>query len=235
MLNRTTIALAALALAGASSSALAARTNPTKKAAAPQARAASVVSPSETVSQLAYWVIASGDNNGLPFMVIDKVAAGVWVFDARGMFMGSAPALVGITRGDESEPGVGDRELSDIPPDQRTTPAGRFVASFGRAAGGRKVLWVDYHTGISLHAVVTHNRKEHRLERLKSPTPDDNRISFGCINVPPAFYKNVVKTIFKTAHGIVYILPETKSVAEVFPAFRPQIPAVQSAVAHPDG
>jgi len=83
--------------------------------------------------------------------------------------------------------------------------------------------------------VVTHNRKEHRLERLKSPTPDDNRISFGCINVPPAFYKNVVKTIFKTAHGIVYILPETKSVAEVFPAFRPQIPAVQSAVAHPDG
>jgi hypothetical protein len=196
-----------------------------------QPRVAAAV-PSATVSQFAYWVISSGDNHGLPFMIVDKVAAGVWVFDAKGLFMGSAPVLVGITPGDDSEPGVGDRELSDIPPEQRTTPAGRFVASFGRAAGGRNVLWVDYPTSISLHAVITYHKKERRLERLNSPEPDDNRITFGCINVPAAFYRNTVKTIFSTAHGIVYILPETKAMTEVFPTYRPQPVADQSVASH---
>lgn len=190
------------------------------------------VVPSAAVSEFAYWVIGSGDNNGLPFMIVDKVAAGVWVFDAKGLFMGSAPVLVGITPGDDSEPGVGDRELSNIPPEERTTPAGRFVASFGRAAGNRNVLWVDYPTSISLHAVITYHKKERRLQRLNSPEPDDNRITFGCINVPTAFYKNTVKTIFSTAHGIVYILPETKALAEVFPTYRPQPVAYQSPASH---
>lgn len=203
----------------------------TKSDAKLQADVPAVV-PSEAVSQFAYWVIGSGDNNGLPFMIVDKVAAGVWVFDAKGLFMGSAPVLVGITPGDDSEPGVGDRELSDIPPEQRTTPAGRFVASFGRAAGNRNVLWVDYPTSISLHAVITYHKKERRLERLNSPEPDDNRITFGCINVPAAFYKNTVKTIFSTAHGIVYILPETKALTEVFPTYQLQSAAYPIPASH---
>ena len=191
-------------------------------AAAPEEVAEALPPASDTETQVADWVIASGDNNGLPFMVVDKVAAGVWVYDAKGVSMGSAPVLVGITAGDDAEEGVGDRELSDIPPEQRTTPAGRFVASFGRARGGRNVLWVDYPTAISMHAVVTHNKKEHRLQRLGTATPDDNRITFGCINVPAAFYKNVVRTLLGKESGIVYVLPDTKPLTEVFPAFRPQ-------------
>ena len=204
--------------------ALAARPDRASKSAA----ASRAPAPSESVSQVASWVIQSADNNGLTFMIIDKVAAGVWVFDANGLFMGAAPALVGVTAGDDAEPGVGDRELSDIPPAQRTTPAGRFVASFGRAAGGRKVLWVDYPTAVSLHAVITHNKKERRLERLASPTPDDNRVTYGCINVPAAFYKSTVKTLFSTAHGIVYVLPETKPLADAFQGYRPPAAAYQA-------
>jgi hypothetical protein len=135
--------------------------------------------------------------------------------------------LVGITRGDLSKPEAGDRELSDIPVSDRTTPAGRFVAKFGHAAGGRDVLWVDYPTAISLHAVITTNKKQRRLQRLNSPTPADNRITFGCINVPTAFYSNVVKPLFKGKSGIVYILPETKTLNEVFLAMpRPAVSAV---------
>src|SRR3982750_255030 len=110
----------------------------------------------------------SGDNGGRPFLVIDKVAAAVWAFDSRGLLMGSTPALVGIATGDDSQPGVGDRELSHIPRAQRTAPAGRFVASFGRAAGGHNVLWVDYATAVSLHPVITANKAERRVERLRS-------------------------------------------------------------------
>lgn len=65
------------------------------------------------------------------------------------------------------------------------------MAHYGPAIGTtEKVLWVDYETAISMHPVVTSNPKEHRLERLKSTTPDDNRITFGCINIAPAFYED---------------------------------------------
>jgi len=178
--------------------------------------------PSEALAQVANWVIASGDNGGMPFIVIDKVAAEVLLFDAEGQVVGKAAALLGVTPGDDSAPGVGDRELSEIKPEDRTTPAGRFVARFGPASGNRNVLWVDYATSISLHAVVTRNKKERRLQRLRSATPDDNRITFGCINVPAPFYEKVVRALLKDAGGVVYILPETKPLNEVFPMFRVQ-------------
>jgi hypothetical protein len=161
------------------------------------------------------WVAATGDNNDAPYMVIDKVSAEVFVFDRGSRFVASSPALVGMKVGDDSAPGVGDRELSAIPPDDRTTPAGRFIAKFGRAAGGRDVLWVDYPTAVSLHAVIV-VRNQHRLERLKSPTPKDNRITYGCINVPANFYQNVVKKLFAKTRGVVYIVPETKALGDVF-------------------
>jgi len=164
------------------------------------------------------WVIATHDNGDMPFMVIDKDAAEVFVFDTGGQALGRAPVLVGEAKGDDSVPGVGDRELSNIPPNDRTTPAGRFIAKMGPASGHKRVLWVDYGDAISLHPVITSNKKEHRLKRLNSPTPDDNRITFGCINVPTAFYHKVVEPLMKDTKGVVYILPDTRPLKEVFAA-----------------
>ena len=177
--------------------------------------------PAEVVTRLAGWVVVEGDNRGLPFAVIDKTAAEVFVFGGDGALLGSTPALVGSALGDDSTPGIGDRELSDIPPEERTTPAGRFVAGYGTGPHDRDVLWVDWATAISLHPVVTHTPAERRPQRLRSPTPDDNRITFGCINVAPAFYKDVVRPTF-AAGGIVYVLPEEKPLEAVFPAFAVQ-------------
>ena len=174
------------------------------------------------VTQVIDWVLSSGDNNRLPFMVIDKVGARIFVFDADGEFLDSTPALLGVARGDDSTPGVGDRELSDIPPEDRTTPAGRFRALYGPAAGNKRVLWIDYATAISLHAVITTNKAERRPERLKSPTPKDNRITFGCINISAAFYQNIVRALFEDNGGMVYILPETWPLAEAFPTLQPK-------------
>ena len=175
---------------------------------------------SATAAEVANWVLASGDNRGLPFVIIDKVVAEVFVFSADGQEQGATPALLGLARGDDSAPHIGDREMSAIRPGERTTPAGRFVAGFGAAKGQRKVLWVDYATAISMHPVVTANPKEHRLQRLRSPSPRDNRITFGCINVPAAFYDAVVRPTFAGTTGVVYILPETRPLDEVFPTFR---------------
>lgn len=222
--------MVAFALGGvALPSVTAAQEIPTANAAEPAVQADSAADavelPPEAVTQLTNWVIASGDSGGVPFIVIDKVAAKVFVFDAQGQPLGTTPALLGITPGDESAPGVGDRELSAIKPEDRTTPAGRFVAKFGTASGNRKVLWVDYATAISLHAVVTTKKKERRLQRLKSPTPEDNRITYGCINIPAPFYAKVVRPLFKKTTGIVYILPETKPLKEVFLAYQAQGPS----------
>ena len=181
--------------------------------------AADIAPPaSDAVLHVLAWVGATADNGGRPFVVIDKVAAQVFVFDADGLFLGVTPALLGSAPGDDSVPDIGERPLSAIAPEERTTPAGRFVAAFGPAAKSKTVLWVDWATAISLHPVVYANRKERRLDRLVSATPEDNRITYGCINISAAFYEKVVRPLFTDTSGVVYILPEAKPLEVVFPA-----------------
>ena len=171
---------------------------------------------SPEVHQFANWVVDSTDHKGLPFVIIDKPNARVFVFDASGQVRGAAPALLGSAPGDHSVPGIGERELSDMGPEDRTTPAGRFVAGIGMNYRGEDVLWVDYGSGLSLHRVLTTKPEERRLERLATPTVKDNRISYGCINVPKKFYENIVAPTFFGTDGIVYILPELGSARELF-------------------
>src|SRR5690606_22396464 len=59
---------------------------------------------------------------------------------------------------------------------------------------------------------------EKRPERLESPTPDDNRITHGCINVSPEFYERIVYPTFQRG-GVFYILPDEMPLAETFPEF----------------
>ena len=174
--------------------------------------------PSGDARKVADWVVASGDHLGQPFVIIDKVQAKVFVFHPDGRLRGAASALLGLARGDDSVPGIGERKLSTITPGERTTPAGRFVASLGKTLGAKDIVWVDYAAAISLHRVVTTNPKERRAQRLASPSALDNRISYGCINVPAPFYDTVVRPAFTGTSGIVYILPEVHSMARMFPA-----------------
>ena len=119
----------------------------TKPAASAKSASATAQPPSATVVAMAQWARTSGDNHDLPYIIIDKQAAEVFVYGADGQMLGAAPALLGLAVGDESTPGVGDRELSDIAPEDRTTPAGRFQAAYGPGPGKEKVFWVDYGHG----------------------------------------------------------------------------------------
>lgn len=176
--------------------------------------------PTESASRVIAWVKAAQDNAALPYIVIDKPAALLYLFAADGTLLGQTPVLLGIGIGDDSTPGVGAKKLEDIGPAERTTPAGRYVAKFGRAFGHERVLWVDYANSVAIHAVITTNKKEKRVQRLLSPSPDDNRISFGCVNVGTPFYTRKLSPLFKKAGGVVYILPDTKTLDEVFPRLR---------------
>ena len=171
---------------------------------------------SQDARQTADHIVETNDSQGLPFAIVDKKDARVYVFDAAGVLHGAAPALLGLAIGDDTVPGIGDRKLSSIRPDERTTPAGRFVVALDRNLHGAEILWVDYDAGISLHRVVPGTAAEHRAQRLASVSTLDNRISFGCINVPAKFFDSVVLPAFSGTDGVVYILPETRPVQSVF-------------------
>lgn len=174
---------------------------------------------SQASRDLADWIVDSGDNRQKPFVIVDKTQAKTFVFNAAGQLRGAASVLLGLAIGDDSVPGIGDRKLSSIRPEERTTPAGRFVASLDRNLHGEEILWVDYEAGISMHRVITSNPKERRAQRLGSPSPLERRISYGCINVPVPFYNKVLSPAFTGTDGIVYVLPETRSALEVFGSY----------------
>jgi hypothetical protein len=113
-------------------------------------------------------------------------------------------------------------------PEERTTPAGRFVAEPGVNANGEDIVWVDYDAAVSMHRVRPNVKKERRLQRLASATPVDNRISFGCINLPVAFYETVLSPTVQKHGAIVYVLPEVQSVQALFGTYQP---TAKSAVA----
>ena len=175
------------------------------------------------------WVRASGNNAGMPFALVDKRGAAVHVFDAQGSWQGSSPVLLGLAPGDHSVPGIGERPMSQIAPHERTTPAGRFVSEPGRNLQGEDIVWIDYDDAVSLHRVRPGNPAERRLQRLATGTPDDNRISFGCVNLPVAFYDRFIAPTLGHQTGVVYVLPETRPVAEFFGFVPVPVPASKAA------
>lgn len=138
------------------------------------------------------------------------------VFDGAGAPRGASPVLLGLAVGDDSAPGIGERKMSGIQPHERTTPAGRFVSEPGVNLQGEDIVWIDYEAAVSMHRVRTSRKADRRLARLATPTPADNRISYGCVNVPAAFYDALIKPVFGVAPALVYVLPETRPASAFF-------------------
>lgn len=175
------------------------------------------IEPTPDARELVEWIARTGDNAGMPFVLVDKHAARLHVFNATARLQDSTPVLLGSAPGDDSVPGIGKRPVAEVRPAERTTPAGRFVGRFGHTLTGEDVVWVDYEAAVSMHRVrPTLQPKERRAERLVSATIEDNRISYGCINVPAAFYDANIHPVFSSMPALVYVLPEQKSLQQVF-------------------
>jgi hypothetical protein len=156
-------------------------------------------------------IVAVDDAQAMPFFMIDKEAAMLYAFDKQGKLRAQSAVLLGSALGDHTVPGVGDLPIEQVPPAARTTPAGRFVGTPGRNARNEDVVWVDYDAAVSMHRVITTNPRERRIERLSSPAADDNRISYGCINVWPQFFETYVLPAYQGQRPPIYILPELEA------------------------
>ncbi len=169
--------------------------------------------------RVAEWIVATNNSADLPFLVIDKLNARLFLFDGAGTLRATTPVLLGMARGDDSPPGIGSRKLSAINRAERITPAGRFVVHNGEDMDGTPILWIDYDAAVALHRAS--DRKpgmdsKSRTERLASATPAEKRVSLGCINVSGRFYDQFIAPTFGTSSGVAYILPETRSAATEF-------------------
>lgn len=171
---------------------------------------------SNDLRHMASWIASSGDHAAMPFVVIDKRAAHLYVFDAQARLLDHTAVLLGSAHGDDSVPGIGDKAIADVLPEERTTPAGRFQGQRGLNTGGEDVVWVDYDAAVSMHRVRATQPKERRLQRLASETADDNRISYGCINIPAPFFDAHIAPTFAVQRAMVYVLPEQKTLQSVF-------------------
>ena len=103
---------------------------------------------------------------------------------------------------------VGDNRVGD-----------NLVGEIGTDSHGEDVLWLDYEGALAMHRVITTVPSQRRAQRLATPTTLDNRISYGCINIPVKFYEEIVQPSFTGTMGIVYVLPESKPLRAVFASY----------------
>lgn len=167
--------------------------------------------------QLAEWIDETGDARGQPIAIVDKKAARLYVFDRRHRLVGSTAVILGQTRGDHSVAGVGQRaQIGRVGMHERTTPAGRFESVPGKNLDGEDILWLDYDGALAIHRLRPGAGHDARVARLASRTPRDNRVSLGCVVVPVSFYEKVVERYLGRTRGVVYVLPEVRSITGVF-------------------
>jgi hypothetical protein len=172
--------------------------------------------PTPDARHMADWVVARHDNGRMPFVVLDKRDARLYVFKPNGVLVGDTPVLLGSAHGDDTFPGIGDVPINQVKPYQRTTAAGRFVTRPGLDADHTDVVWLDYDAALAMHRVINKVKAEHRLEHLANPDPKARRISWGCINIPIPFFDAYISPVFGKQRGVTYVIPERKSFAEVF-------------------
>lgn len=156
-------------------------------------------------------ILDTTDHRGLPFAIVDKREALLTLFDGNGRALARTPVLLGVTPGDDSTPGVGERaQRGRVARDERTTPAGRFEAEPGRNLQGESIVWLDYQAALAIHRLRPGPAKERRVQRLASPRLKDRRVSLGCVVVPTAFFESVIEPVLGRTRSVVYVLPETR-------------------------
>lgn len=172
--------------------------------------------PSDEARRLVEWASSTKDTRGRPYAVVDKKKAHFYVFHADGRLAGHTTALLGSAIGDHSAPLVGQNtQNGHVPPEERTTPAGRFDAVPGENSSGEHVVWVDYDAAFAIHRLRPGLSYGPRVSRLAATSASAKRVSWGCVVVPVPFYQKVVQPVLGRSRSVVYVMPETMPLGRV--------------------
>jgi len=159
--------------------------------------------------------------SGKGFIVADKPNGMMHVFKADGSMLVQDSALYGKDIGDV------ESKVSSLQGGAKITPAGKFtlVASQDDSYAGGITLDLaetasEGNGVIAIHAAYLGDPKENRLGRLASPSAQDNRISYGCVNTThDTFLKSILPNIDTLNGGMIFVLPDAQTAtAAMFPA-----------------
>lgn len=181
----------------------------------PKADFSGVAAP-VSVQLVADWQARS--QHGKPFIVAHKAGGALYAFDAKGKLIGKAPALYAKGMGDVVSAESAAKSADEMTDADKITPAGAFAGTkIESDSYGSAIQFVEQEKAvIAIHRVYLGNPKENRQGRLDSATPADNRVSYGCINVPSQFFDGVLAPNF-TGDSRVIVMPENDNVAQFFP------------------
>lgn len=139
-----------------------------------------------------------------PYIVADKTNGTMTVIYPSGEQVVS-PALYGSREIDELDISIFNTDQ----PAPKITPAGTFKIKkiYSQHLRTSALTFIEgTKTVLAIHPVWMGIPSQNRLHRLYSETPDDNRITNGCINVLSDFFYGVLNTLPDGTK--LYILPE---------------------------
>lgn len=176
------------------------------------------VKPSATVATVADWVIGDNNNQGKPFIVVDKPTAMAYAFDGDGKLEAVTPVLLGKNAmADVLPESALNKTVDQTAESEKVTPAGRFDATVEKSSSyGTSLRFMELpNANLAMHQTYLGTPAERRQQRLDTPTPTDNYVSYGCINVGAEFYNKHIRKPF-SGGGVMYITPMTQNLNDTF-------------------
>ncbi len=175
-----------------------------------------IATMSAQAKQVSEIAIHNGDRQ---FILVDKNRSMLFLFqDGKPVF--SDTVLTGISTADRLTPELLAKPFDSPTKDyEKITPAGRYTVSqqyddlYGTILEINEIHGKDW--ALAIHRVYVGSPKEKRMERLKSATPDDNYVSYGCINIDQEGIQFLVKALPKKGTPL-YILPRDESSTSTF-------------------
>lgn len=132
--------------------------------------------------------------NEAPTITADKVAGTISVFYPDTKHIITEPALFGKVKSNALDMGNYNfpRKFDSI------TPAGTFQIEkvFSWVLNEPILVFIHGRSSVgAIHPLWMKNPKQQRVQRLLSTTPNDNRITGGCINVDSKFFYSVLNEL----------------------------------------
>lgn len=157
--------------------------------------------------------------NGKAFLVVDKPNAMLYAFSADGALLNKTPVLTGKSIADVAPESATGKNLDNYTDAEKVTPAGKFTGKFTYSADYGSIIALDETNDgsslIAVHRTYLGTPSENRAGRLASPTTADNRISYGCVNVPSAFYDSVIAPNY-VGESQVIVMPDKSDAKKFF-------------------
>lgn len=120
-----------------------------------------------------------------PSLVADKARGSITLYHEGATT--TVPALYGRRKEDSIDWSYFNARPGIAP---YITPAGKYKLKAMYSTRLRSTILVFHegdHAVLAIHSVYVGRPEQRRVERLESASPDDNRITNGCINVPAEF------------------------------------------------